>query len=354
MEKGTVFEEEVQKIYVGIDVHKKSWAVSLYSDSLYLKSFTQPPEPEKLISYLRRNYPGCIYYAVYEAGFCGYWIHDRLSAGGIRCFVTHPGDIPTTDKERRHKTDKQDSLKLGRELQKGSLMPIRVPSPERRDDRGLIRQREKAKIDLKRVKNRIKSFLAFRGIPLPVQYDRYYWSRSFLDWLNEVQLPRKSGQQAFSSLLRQYEFCYQEWIQLKRHIRDLSTCPEYADTVRYLCTIPGIGLLSAVLWATELGDMRDFRRFDDLCSYVGLVPREHSSGEKTRTGSLDKRGNKYLRTTLIECAWIAIRHDLRLLRTYERLIKQMKGEHAIIRIARKLLQNIRYVMINQCAYEIRA
>ena len=71
-----------QNIYAGIDVHKKSWQVSIYSEVLYHKTFSQPPKPEVLYHYLEKHFPKGTYYSVYEAGFCGFWIHDRLQSLG--------------------------------------------------------------------------------------------------------------------------------------------------------------------------------------------------------------------------------------------------------------------------------
>ncbi|GAB6009897.1 hypothetical protein MK137Hg11_000252700 [Dysgonomonas reticulitermitis] len=67
-----------QNIYVGIDVHLKSWSVTVLSETSVLKKFSQNPEPEALHKFLVTNYPGADYYSVYEAGFCGFWIHERL------------------------------------------------------------------------------------------------------------------------------------------------------------------------------------------------------------------------------------------------------------------------------------
>jgi hypothetical protein len=92
-----------QNIYAGIDTHKKSWQVSIYSDELYHKTFNQPPHPEVLHRYLCKHFPNATYYSVYEAGFCGFWIHDRLQSLGINNIVVNPADVPTTDKEKNKK-----------------------------------------------------------------------------------------------------------------------------------------------------------------------------------------------------------------------------------------------------------
>ena len=90
-----------QKIFVGLDVHKKSWSVSVYYENSCHKTFSQPPDPATLYNYLHKTFPEYRYYVVYEAGYSGFWIYRQLTALGIHCMVVHPGDVGTTDKERR-------------------------------------------------------------------------------------------------------------------------------------------------------------------------------------------------------------------------------------------------------------
>lgn len=101
-----------QPIYVGLDVHKKSWSVSVFSRYGEYKSFTQPPQVDTLVNYLKRNFPGGEYHSVYEAGYCGFWIHDQLKEQGINCTVVNPADVPTKQKEEQHKRDRIDCRKL--------------------------------------------------------------------------------------------------------------------------------------------------------------------------------------------------------------------------------------------------
>ncbi len=340
-----------QNIYVGIDVHKKSWQVSIYTEHFEHKTFTQPPVSKKLVSYLERQFPGGKYHAVYEAGFSGFWTHDELKGMGVDCMVVHPGDVPTTDKERRHKTDSRDSRKLARQLRSGDLSAIYVPSVRLREDRCLLRQRKTIRKEETRVKNRIRQFLHFHGIHIPEHISSSYWSGSFISWLNEVSLYCETGTATLSSLLRQLESRRHELAHVNSDIRDLSRTPAYLDRVNYLRSIRGVGALSAMIWLTELGDIHRFRSFDQLCCYVGLIPWEHSSGEHEFTGGLDRRGNRILRTVLIENAWVAVKKDPELMLAYTEYIKRMKGQQAIVRIARKLLRRIRFVLVNERCLE---
>jgi transposase len=104
-----------QNIYVGIDVHLKSWSVTVLSEHSVQKRFSQNPDAESFHRYLTGNYPGAHYHSVYEAGFCGFWIHRRLVELGINNIVVNPADVPTMGKEKLQKTDTVDCGKLARE-----------------------------------------------------------------------------------------------------------------------------------------------------------------------------------------------------------------------------------------------
>ncbi len=156
-----------QHIYVGIDVHLKSWKVTILTERLPFKTFSQDPRPELLYQYLKRNFPNGTYHSAYEAGFCGYWIHNKLTALGMHSIVVNPADIPPTDKEKVQKADKRDSQKIAKALRNGDLMGIHVPSSKTLEDRCLIRTRATIVQDMTRNKNRIKSFLQFHGIEMP-------------------------------------------------------------------------------------------------------------------------------------------------------------------------------------------
>ena len=101
-----------QKFYVGLDVHKKSWAVTIRSLGIQVGHFTQPPGADTLLKYLQRNFPGGQYHSAYEAGFCGTGIHEQLCELGIKNIVVHAADIPATDKQKKNKTDLHDSRSI--------------------------------------------------------------------------------------------------------------------------------------------------------------------------------------------------------------------------------------------------
>ncbi len=342
-----------QNIYVGIDTHKKQHTISVLSEEMYLKTFTQPPVAQTLSNYLRKNYPGANYFAAYEASYCGFWLQEQLQSLGVNCIVVNAADVPTSDKERRQKRDPMDSKKIGRELRSGNLSPIYVPSKKTQCDRSLIRARKKLVGDLARSKNRIKSHLAFFGIDFPPQFEKTgtHWSKRFISWLNTLQMEYPTGELALKAQIHEAEQLRELLLKLERDIRKLSRTSHYKKNVDLLMSVPGIGRITAMTLLTELENITRFKGTDQLCAYIGLVPNVSASGEVERTGKMTKRSNRMLRNLLIESSWTAIRNDPALTLKYNELCKRMKPNKAIIRIARKLVSRIRAVLINEIAYQ---
>jgi transposase len=339
-----------QQVYVGMDVHKKSWSISIYTDQFEHKTFSQPPEVGVLVNYLKRNFPGAAYKTVYEAGFSGFWIHDRLREQGVQCLVVNPADVPTKDKERAGKTDRVDCRKLARSLRNGEIDGIYVPSRPRAEDRSLLRTRYSMVRKQTRCKNQIKSILCFYGIHIPDELANSHWSKRFIAWIEAIRMERASGNMAFKVHLAELTHIRQSIAELNRAIRALANTDDYRNNVRLLKTVPGISILTAMIFLTELYDISRFKKLDKLCSYIGLIPNTDSSGEKDRKTGMTDRRNTHLRGVLIESAWTAVRKDPALMMAFNELCKHMTKTKAIIRIARKLLNRILYVLKNQQEY----
>ena len=340
-----------QDIYVGLDTGKKSWKVTILTKEFEHKTFTQPPQPATLVKYLRNNFPGARYLCVYEAGYFGFWIHDALRQQGVDCLVTHPADVPTKDKERRNRNDTVDARKLARSLRNGELTALYVPERKALEDRSLVRMRTSMVRKQTRCKNQIKGALSFYGYIIPDELAKSHWSRNFINWLESLEFQRESGKQALQALLDELKHLRQSIAQLTRQIRALAQQEPYRTNVQYLKSIPGISVFSAMVLLTEIVDINRFKKLDHLASYVGLVPGEDSSGEQERNTGISRRRNAYLRALLIESSWIAVRKDPALLMAFDKLTQRMPKNRAIVRIAHKLLNRIRYVLKNQQLYE---
>ena len=339
-----------QNIYAGFDVHLKSWSVTIMTEKLTHKTFSQPPKPELLHQYLVKTFPGGTYHSAYEAGFCGYWIHNKLKSLGVNSMVVNPADIPTTDKEKVQKEDARDSRKIARSLRSGELKPIYVPSLKTLEDRSLVRTRYTLVKDLARNKNRIKSFLHFHGIEIPASFSNNTWSKCFIHWLDNIVMPEISGKYSLEAIVTSSKNLRVSVLQVTRHIKELSTAKEYEEQVTLLRSIPGIGLLTAMTILTELETINRFESFDKLCGFIGLIPSTHSSGDSDVVGDITRRGHSILRSAIIESAWIAARIDPALTKSYHDYCKRMESNKAIIRIAKKLLSRIRFVLSNKKPY----
>lgn len=343
-----------QNLYVGIDVHKKSFTVSIRGEELLYKTFSQAPSARVLADHLRTNYPGAEYHAAYEAGFSGFWLQKELEGLGIGCIVVNPCDVPTTDKEKKQKRDAVDSKKLARSLANGELAPVHVPDLQLQQDRSLVRVRQQVVGNLTRCRNRIKALLHFYGTPYPGRFLNRgcHWSKGFMCWLENCNLGHQSGDRALGLLVSEAHFLRELLLGANKDIMELSRTERYRENVELLISIPGIGRLTAMVLMVQIGDIKRFGKLDRLCSYIGFVPNVHASGEREYTGSITKRGNRKLRANLIESSWIAVRNDPALSMKYQQLCQRMSGNKAIVRIARKLTNRIRYVLVNKKEYRI--
>jgi len=342
-----------QNIFVGVDVHLKSWTVTILTEALAHKTFTQPACAQTLNNYLNRQFPGGNYHSVYEAGFSGFWTHYKLKEMGINNIVVNPADVPTSQKEQLQKDDPTDSRKLARSLRGGELTGIYVPDPCSLQDRSLIRIRGTLVKYMIRFKQRIKSFLYFYGIFFPARFEKSssHWSKRFIQWLTqEVSLEHDSGNETLKILVQEAEQQRILLLDVLRNIRLLSQSEKYAKNVALLSTIPGIALITSMTILTEIETIDRFKNTDHLAGFVGLVPNYHSSGDKAKNGEMTFRGQSTLKKSLIESAWFAARFDPALSMSYHELIKRMDANKAITRIARKLLNRIYFVLKNKQPY----
>jgi transposase len=340
------------KLFIGIDVHKRQWSISIFTSHCHHKTFSQAPDPKALKSYLDKFFLKHEIICCYEACKFGFWIYRELTAFGYTCLVINPADLPTTNKESSEKTDPVDSRKMAKSLRAGLLRGIHVPTLETEGDRQLFRYRKRLWADLVRVKNRIKDKLLQNGIATPPKYDNPYWSKDFLHWLADVELPSDSSRLAMDLLLDQFEFTYRHFLKVSTAVRALQRKARYKANAKLLRDIPGIGPLTTVQLLTEIEDVNRFRNFKHFNSYIGLKPMVHSSGESDRKGYMTYRHHQGLRSSLIECAWTTVQRDPVMLNRYEELLQRHTGKRAIVIIARKLLSRIFHVLKTGEPYQL--
>jgi transposase len=292
-----------ENIYIGIDVHLKSWSVTILTESTHHKTFNQPPEPETLSDYLKLHFPGDSYHSAYEAGFSGLWAHYRLESSGIHNIVINPADVPTTGKEKMYKTDSVDSRKIARSLRAKELKCIHILSQLTLEDRALVRVRTSVVRDLSRLKQRIKMMLHFYGVKIPVAFaNDTRISKNFVRWLREDAATTIGiNEKAFHFLIDEFESKKQSLLTITRMVTQLSKEERYEKNMRLIRSVPGVGLITGITFLVEIEDISRFHSNDKFAGFIGLVPSCHSSGEKDNKGEMTPRGQVNMRTALIEC-----------------------------------------------------
>jgi len=339
-----------KNLYIGLDVHKKSWHVTVLSRNICLRSFTQPPDPLSLSNFLTRSFPGANYLSATEAGFSGYSSHRKLVELGIKNIVVNPADVPHTNKDSHFKTDKSDSRMIAEALRAGLLKGIYVFNPDDEEFRSLFRSRLVLAKDIRRTKGRIKSFLDYRSIQVPSQFISNPRSSKYLKWLENMTFEDIKAKIQLSQLLDRVLFLQEQRRLLEQQLRDIARERD-REMFNILRTVPGIGQITAIGFMAEIGDINRFRHFKQFASYIGVVPRMHQSGESEKTGSITYRNNRYLRPLIIEAAWQAIRADPAMLHYYQERCLKSNSKKAIVKVARKLLSKIMYVMRHRQRYE---
>ena len=332
-----------QDLFIGLDVHKKNWLVTIRCGKIVLKTFSMDPIAQKLGEYMTRNYPEGNYYSVYEAGFCGYRVHRDLEKAGIRNIIAAPTEIPTSISEKTNKTDPVDSRKLARELENRTLKGIYIPEKLQEEIRSLVRLRFQLVKTQTRLKNQIKGYLNFYGHELPKNFEMRHWSARFIEVLRNMEFEYPIGKQHLKILLDELTDKRKKLCEVQKSIKEFLCEYNLNEKVIHLCTVPGIGYTTAATLYTEIMDPNRFKDFDKLASYCGLVPAIRSSGDKQTVLGIKFRHNLRIRQLLVEAAWMAIRKDPALTLAYTNYIKRMSKQEAIIRIAKKLLSRIRYV-----------
>ncbi|HKG67811.1 MAG TPA: IS110 family transposase [Segetibacter sp.] len=173
----------------------------------------------------------------------------------------------------------------------------------------------------------------------------------FIMWLKTIDCRQSSRRNALNYMISQMEFLRKELLHISNDIRKMMREQRYKTNYYLLRSIPGIGPLTAASLLVEIGDVKRFETFYHLNSFVGLLPMEHSSGENESKGILTVRKHRQLRSDLVESAWTAKRTDPAMSLYFHEQVKRKDSKIVIIKIARKLLSRIRYVLINQRSYE---
>lgn len=353
---GTTFVPLEYDVFAGMDVDKRSISVTFSSHRGFIRSMRIPYKADHLVNYVRKHFPEQQVAFAYEAGPTGYGLYDELSDQAYSCLVVAPSMIPKAPGQKV-KTNRLDSRRLSENLRGGQLKGIHVPSARYRELRHLTQLRDTCVSQATASKQRIKALLLFEGIDFPPAPRGSEWSSKVKAELRA--LPCSSTVRfKLDQLLDTLEFAEKQVLRTTREIRRFCRQDkEILQSLHYMMSIPGIGWVTASQLLARIGDWRELKNVRQLGGFVGLVPSETSTGERSDRGPITQTGHGRLRSKLIEAAWSAIRKDGELREYYRSICRTHPREYgsriAIVAVARKLTARIAVVLMQQRPYVIR-
>lgn len=312
--------------YIGLDVSKEKIAVAIAEEGreparfygviahrmeAVRKLVKQLGEPESL-------------QICYEAGATGFDLHRLLTQLGVKCEVIAPSLIPQRSGDRV-KTDRRDAIQLAQLHRAGELTSIYIPTIDDEAMRDLIRARQDAKEDLHRARQRLLAFLLRHHIYQPSTM-KHRWTKIYHAWLAQLSFSLEAQHVAFSEYLTAIREIEARIVRIEDNLRTIASAGAHQSIIQALQGLRGIALLTAITLAYELGSFARFSSPKQLMAYIGLVPREYSSGETVRRGRLTRAGNKQVRKALVESAW-SYRHRPAV---KGQLAKRLEGQSAAI------------------------
>jgi transposase len=294
----------ISNLFLGLDVHKDSITAAVFVD--------RASEPErvdrlandlhKLKRYFDRLAKRGTVQACYEASGAGYVLQRHMTAWGYQCDLAAPSLIPTRPGDRR-KHDKRDAIQLGRLYRSGELTLIHIPTEAEEQVRDVVRCRETFQREILKSRHYILKFLRRRGF---VFRGGTNWTRSHFVWIRQLLQPGVLSDEdrlVLSEYLALLEYKLSRRDELDRQVERLALEPRYQPLVNRLRCFRGLDTHGAMVLAAEVGDFRRFRSPRQLMAYFGLVPSEHSSGDRQRQGAITKAGNAHCRHVLVQAAW---------------------------------------------------
>jgi len=338
-----------EALVVGIDVHKRSYAVAFVraSSRAVAAGITMPADVKalgRLLGRVREQLHLC----VYEAGPTGFGLARALQALGLPVGVVSLGSIPRATGQD-NKTDPIDARRLAEYAAGGLLRCIAVPTEKEDEERQLLRHRAKARKDLTKAKNRIKMFLLYNGIKEPKGLGQ--WNVSAVAELERMTL-RGLLREELDMLLSALRFAKSHLASYEALVRRLAKRGDHTEDCRRLREIPGVGLLTAMTVQVELFCPQRFHRPEQVARYAGLCPRLKQSGQTSSTAQLTTNGNRHLRHVLIQSAWRWVRQDATARARYEHLRKRTGcAQKAIVGVARKLVMIMWRMLVDRTRYK---
>jgi transposase len=343
---------QVRQIFVGIDMGDKNSVARLAVDRDKSERFgfvNNRRGRARLFEEAKRRAEqagGAEILMAYEASACGFVLADEAQAEKIQCRVLAPTKMEKSVEQKKQKNDDRDAddvvEKLRAHVLAGNRLPtVWIPDRQTRDDRELIRTRLELAEKQTQLKSQIQMLLKRHGLEKPSGLGagwtvRY---RGWLEALTDTESLGSGARQALGSLLRQLTFIEEESERIQEPIQQLSREPRHKPFVDELTQEHGVGLLTAMVYRTEIGQAGRFHRGRQVGKFVGLTPTSHESGQQSdRKGHISRQGPPRLRKMLCQASWVHICHDTRARQLYEQLVSRnpKKKKIAIVAVMRRL------------------
>ena len=299
--------------YVALDTSKLRNAVAIAEagrdgEIRYLGEIDNAPAATaKLARRLAKKHATLTF--AYEAGPTGYGLYRQIKNLGHDCIVVAPSLIPHKPGDRV-KTNRRDALSLARQLRAGDLTAVWVPDPHHEAVRDLTRARGAAVRDQRAKRQQVSALLLRLGLYYP---GKTTWGKAHMAWLAGQKLAHLEQRIALEEMLHAVRQAGDRIARLEQAIHAAVPDWSLAPSATALMALRGIEFIAATTLLAEIGDLTRFRTPRELMAWLGMVPSEHSTGERTRRGPITKTGNRRARSILVECAW-SYRHPPRVSR----------------------------------------
>lgn len=290
--------------FVGLDVHAETIAVAVAETGGEVRSLgVIPNRLESVRKLVHKLGPVQHLRVCYEAGPTGYVLYWQLTQLGVECQVIAPSLVPTKAGDRV-KTDRRDAEKLARCHRAGELTAVWVPDAAHEALRDLVRAREAAKKDQLKARHRLGKFLLRHGHRRPDGVTA--WTKKHREWIkSHVRFTEAALEATLADYLEEVDHVGGRIVKLEKAIEAAisEAPPEIRAVVEALQALRGVGQMVAVSIVAEVGSLSRFPTAPDLMGYSGLVPSEHTTGNRVQRGGITKTGNGHLRRVIGEAAW---------------------------------------------------
>ncbi len=352
-----------QTIMVGCDLHDKTLVLKIAQGKEASVKRVYPNTPagrQAMSGWLREQAEragGAKLVFAYEASGQGFGLYDELKAAGFNCHVLAPSRISRSPAQKKQKMDDKDAEHLldllrAHVLAGNALPKVWIPDAKTRDDRELLRARCDVSYKISEVKSQIKGLLKRNRMERPATVGKG-WTKSYWAWLRGLASPDSTlgagSREALASLLRQSDALEEEQEKLDDGLAKLSQSPRYQRAVYALLQIRGVGLLTAMTYLTEIGDLKRFKNRRQLAAFLGLAPSCYESGEcNDRNGHIMRQGPSRVQRVLCQAVWSTVRGEGSEPDAYKRIVTRnpKRKKVAVVALMRRLAIRMWHVALS--------